>query len=357
MLLRQGTRRLAFIAVVLLAGLASNELFAQTAACRAACDRDYGDHPGRFSACVNQCPRARPQARPQPSYSGGSSTDWNYCGSDTLGTSEERIRRCTSLIDSNLSPEDLATAYINHAQEWDSLKDFTNAIADYSEALKLKPNDQDVIARRAAVFRREGDHDRAINDYNLAIRLAPTAENYQIRCYGRAAANRDLEPALADCLQALRLKPNDAATLQSRGFVNFRLERLDDAMADLDTALRHKPGLAPALFIRGLIKLKRGDTTSGNADLAAAKTIEGDIADVFARYGLAPVAAATPAAAPAAPPPAVPTTAAADCAFSEVHWKSVETIGSVAAYLDHLKRFPNCAFADLARMKIEAMKK
>jgi hypothetical protein len=40
-----------------------------------------------------------------------------------------------------------------------------------------------------------------------------------------------------------------------------------------------------------------------------------------------------------------------------MHWKSAEGLGVVAAYEDHLRRFPNCAFADLAKMKIDAMKK
>ena len=271
MLLRQMTRLSVFIASCVLAVLASSQLSAQSPACRAECDREYGDHPGRFSACVNQCPRARPQARPHTTYSEGSSTDWNYCSSETLGTAEERIRHCTSLIDSNLSPEDRSVAYINRGGLWQSLKDYANAVADYNESLKLKPNDQDVVGRRADALRRQGEHDRAIEDYNLAIRLAPSGDNYRRRCYARAAANRDLEPALADCDQALRRKRNDAESLESRGFVNFRLERLDDAMTDLNAALRNKPGLVPSLFIRGVIKLKRGDTPGGNADIVAAK--------------------------------------------------------------------------------------
>lgn len=365
MLLRQATRLFVVSAGFFLAVLASTELFAQTAACRAQCDREYGDHPGRFSACVNQCPRARPQ----PSYSGGSPTDWNYCSSSTLGTPEERIRRCTSLIDGTLSAQDRAIAYSNRGLLWFNQKDYDNAIADYNESLKLKPNDQDVIGKRADAFRDKGDHDRAIDDYSLAIRLAPTPGNYQSRCYARAAADRDLELALADCNLALRRKPNDADILDSRGFVNFRMDRLDDAIDDFNAALRHHPGLATSLYVRGIAKLKRGDASGGNADIAAAKGIQSDVAESFALYGVVPVAATSPAPRPVpppapmpsvgpAPPPApTPSTAAADCTFAETHWKAADGIGSAGAYLDHLKRFPNCPFADLARMKIEAMKK
>jgi len=357
---RQGTRLLAVLAGFVLTALTATDLFAQSAACRARCDREYGDHPGRFSACVNQCPRARVQ----PQYTGGSQTDWNYCSSSTLGTAEERIRRCTTLIDGNGSPQDRATAYSNRGLLWFNQKDYDNAIADYNESLKLKPNDQDVIGKRADAYRDKGDHDRAIDDYSLAIRLAPTPENYQGRCYARAAADRDLELALADCDLALRRKPTDADILESRAFVYLRMERLDNAMTDLNAALRHHPGLASSLFVRGIVKLKRGDTSGGNADIAAAKGIEPDIAESFAIYGVVPVATTKAEPTPPPPPtpaamptPPAPAATASDCAMAEAHWKAADSIGTAGAYLDHLKRFPNCTFSDLARMKIEAMKK
>ncbi len=41
---------------------------------------------------------------------------------------------------------------------------------------------------------------------------------YGNRCYVRAIAGRDLPLALADCNEALRLKPNEADTMNSRTF-------------------------------------------------------------------------------------------------------------------------------------------
>ncbi|MGP0091831.1 MAG: caspase family protein [Xanthobacteraceae bacterium] len=53
---------------------------------------------------------------------------------------------------------------------------------------------------------------------------------------------------------------------------------------------------------------------------------------------------------PTAPPQRVDP-----CASAEAHWRSTEAIGTVAAYTDHLERFPTCAFAGLARARIEAL--
>jgi Caspase domain/Sulfatase-modifying factor enzyme 1 len=51
-----------------------------------------------------------------------------------------------------------------------------------------------------------------------------------------------------------------------------------------------------------------------------------------------------------------PTTPVDPCAAAGDHWKSAEAIGSVAAFEDHLARFPNCTFAGLAKARIEGLK-
>ncbi|MGP0057872.1 MAG: SUMF1/EgtB/PvdO family nonheme iron enzyme [Beijerinckiaceae bacterium] len=53
-----------------------------------------------------------------------------------------------------------------------------------------------------------------------------------------------------------------------------------------------------------------------------------------------------------APPPP----AADPCAAASDHWRSAEAIGSIAAFEDHLARFPSCTFAGLAKARIESLK-
>ena len=52
-----------------------------------------------------------------------------------------------------------------------------------------------------------------------------------------------------------------------------------------------------------------------------------------------------------------PVVRADPCAAAADHWRSAEAIGTQAAFEDHLARFPTCAFAGLARNRIEALKK
>jgi len=94
-----------------------------------------------------------------------------------------------------------------------------------------------------------------------------------------------LKQALKDCDESLRLKPDDADTLDSRGFTNLKSGNFDKAAADFDAALKLNPKLASSLYGRGVAKnKKRGG--SGDDDLAAAKAIEPGIAARMASYGV-----------------------------------------------------------------------
>ena len=91
------------------------------------------------------------------------------------------------------------------------------------------------------------------------------------------------------------IAPNDANTLDSRGFVHLRLGRLAESVDDYDAALKINPDEAQSLFGRGIAKLRRGDTAGAGADLAAAKAIKPSIADKFFGYGIYSPLIITPA--------------------------------------------------------------
>ena len=155
-----------------------------------------------------------------------------------------------------------------------------------TEVIRLDPKSAKGYSDRAGAWGAKGDYDRALPDYDEAIRLEPSASYYTQRCWGRARAGRDLPQALADCDQALRLNPNDASTIGTQALVYLRLNRLDDAITSYDAALKLNSKIAFWLYGRGLAKLRKDDAAGGNADLAAAKAIQSDIAGVFAKYGL-----------------------------------------------------------------------
>jgi len=142
---------------------------------------------------------------------------------------------------------------------------------------------------RASARVLKADYDDAIQDYDAALKLKPDdAELLNSRCFARGIANRALDLALADCTAAIDQKPHNAAYLDSRGFVYFRMGVLDKAISDFNAALDVAPDLAPTLYVRGLIERRRGDAAHGDADIAAAKSLDPTIAATYAGYGVKP---------------------------------------------------------------------
>ncbi len=80
------------------------------------------------------------------------------------------------------------------------------AIAEFSDAIRLKPDYVDAYNNRGVAYNGKGDYDRAIADETQAIRLDPN----QVRAYcNRAndyAHKGDWDKAIADCNEAIRLE-------------------------------------------------------------------------------------------------------------------------------------------------------
>jgi tetratricopeptide (TPR) repeat protein len=51
--------------------------------------------------------------------------------------------------------------------------DFDRAIADYDEALRIKPDYAEALKNRGIAYEKKGDFDRAIADYDEALRIKP----------------------------------------------------------------------------------------------------------------------------------------------------------------------------------------
>jgi tetratricopeptide (TPR) repeat protein len=106
-------------------------------------------------------------------------------------------------------------------------------------------------------------------------------------CYVAAVAGL-LETAELTCEEAIDRNSHDIGQYDSLGFVHLRMKAWDKAIADYDRALSSRPDLTLSLYGRGVARRARGDIAGGDADIAAAKKDEPDIANIMKRLG-APV--------------------------------------------------------------------
>jgi tetratricopeptide (TPR) repeat protein len=104
-------------------------------------------------------------------------------------------------------------------------------------------------------------------------------------CWIRAVT-AEPQAAMETCDKAIGAGAHTASTYDSRALARLKAGRPDAAIVDYNAALRIDPTLANALYGRGLAKRRRGETSSGEEDIAAAKALRIDIAEEFARYGV-----------------------------------------------------------------------
>jgi hypothetical protein len=173
---------------------------------------------------------------------------------------------------------------------------------------------------------------------------------------GKAYLGRgDTIPAGIDFTVAVMLDPSYVPAYLHRGIVHLREADTDAALRDFGIVLRLDRDSTAGLYGRGLTKLKTGDS-SGNADLAAARSADKDIGKLFTKFGIEQPPPPPIASAPVTPAPAAKADAKPDpCALAGTHWQSTESIHTLEAYRDHLARFPACSFAGLARARIAAL--
>jgi Tfp pilus assembly protein PilF len=143
------------------------------------------------------------------------------------------------------------------------------------------------FADRAAAKTLKQDYTGAVQDYDQALKLKPDdAEVLNARCFTRSIENADLKLALDDCNAALDQQPHNAAYLDSRGFAYFRLGDLKNAMIDLNAALDVDPKQSPTLYVRGLVERRLGDRQHGDADVKAALKLDPSLTSTYADYGV-----------------------------------------------------------------------
>ena len=117
----------------------------------------------------------------------------------------------------------LSSALQQRASVYMNERKFPEAIADYSEALKIKSDDPNIFERRAYAEMQLKDYDKALHDYNQAIKLSPEdPKYYQVRALIYQTKG-DFKAALADVDKVLKLDPNNQDALQRKNFLEAKL--------------------------------------------------------------------------------------------------------------------------------------
>jgi len=136
----------------------------------------------------------------------------NYCFTFTRGGQNDKaIDACTKAISSgDLQEADLVSALINRGVAYKAEGNIDAAIADYSRALKMVPQDALVLSNRANAYLQKGNLDAAAQDIRKSLDLDPkSAAAWYVS--GEIKEAQGDPGARRDYIQALGLAPDNAA--------------------------------------------------------------------------------------------------------------------------------------------------
>lgn len=246
--------------------------------------------------------------------------NWTRCAA--RGDANERLIACTALVDAPATAaERRAAALLRRGETRLELGQYVRAIADFGLVLRLEPQNAEALFKRGMAHYDRSAYTAAARDFDAVLAIQPThaealhwranvtddlAANFDDelatlfdlieqspdnaglhnnRCWLRVTNGRELDEALADCNEALRLEPNNEATLDSRGLVYYKLGNFDASLADYDAALAISADRGHYLFGRGLALQALGRAEEAQAAFEAAERNEPGIGELYRSYG------------------------------------------------------------------------
>ncbi|KJV34317.1 tetratricopeptide repeat protein [Luteibacter yeojuensis] len=155
-------------------------------------------------------------------------------------------------------PDALQKAFAVDAELYMDAGQFDAAAAAYDKALRVKPDDTEMLYARGLAYAEAGRVDQAVADFRKVLDMKPgDIEASNALGYTLADNNRDL-PEAQTLLQAARsARPDDPSVADSWGWLQFRQGQLDQAESTLRGAwAKQKDGdigvhLAEVLWQRG----------------------------------------------------------------------------------------------------------
>ncbi|MCH9051327.1 MAG: tetratricopeptide repeat protein [Proteobacteria bacterium] len=153
------------------------------------------------------------------------------------GHPDIQIVACTRNIQSGrFIGQNLAVAFTNRGLAYKSKGQWDRAIADFSEAIRLKPDFVTAFNNRGNAYYGKGQFDRAIKDYDKAIHLNPDlAEAFSNR--GNVYRKKgQFDRAIEDYDKAIHLKPEDGRIFANRGLAYEKKGAPSQALRDFQRA-------------------------------------------------------------------------------------------------------------------------
>ncbi len=164
------------------------------------------------------------------------------------------------------------SAWVNRGFANAQLKNYDDALRDYSQAIAISPKEVDTYIHRAALYFARADYASALKDLDAAIAIEQkNAQLFYYRGLCKVKLKNDTG-AMEDFTRSLRIKTSPEAFYE-RGLAKARFQRYGEAIYDFDNALELNKQFAFAYYARGRAKLAMGQHNEAVLDLSCAQLL------------------------------------------------------------------------------------
>ncbi len=167
-----------------------------------------------------------------------------------------------------------AQQYYNNGLTLSANKQYSDAIDNFSRAIKLQSNDDKIFYARALAYQQLAQYDLALADVTDAININPRiAAYFQLRgnCFYYI---KNYDNALKDYFKTVALEPDNAMHYFNRGNVYQVKGQYDAALKDYNQAIAINPKYTYAYQMRGNTYLKMRSQDLALADYNQALALE-----------------------------------------------------------------------------------
>jgi len=156
------------------------------------------------------------------------------------------------------------------------------AVSDYTQVLKITPDNLGAKYNRACNYMTLGKNDLAIKELNDDIAYEPCPNNL-IKRANYFEAKEDYATAVKDTTQAITIDPDDVKAYITRGYEYCHLKKLKQALKDLNQALVLDPKSAWAFYQRGVAYSDLGEMDKAINDLSKAIALQPQAGAFYSR--------------------------------------------------------------------------
>jgi tetratricopeptide (TPR) repeat protein len=189
------------------------------------------------------------------------------------GDYDVAIARYSAALQKPVWNQQKALLYTDRGFAYNSKRQFAEAIADHTEAIRLSPKLSYAFAARGYAYVERGELEKALVDLTESIRLDPNSDSAYYNRGLLFSRTGEFSDALIDFDEAVRCSPERADRLVARALCHFAMDDFDRALASFDGAIATEPSNPIGYFARSNFYARRGNADKQQRDYEQALSL------------------------------------------------------------------------------------